>query len=144
MQARGKVPIKLDRERMIFFDYNAIASFEKEVGIGLLELMTMAEEKTNGPMGGSAIIQVFGARYLRELLWAGLLHEDERLTPKRVGALIQRYAPGETFIEKLSFIAQPLFAAFNAMLTKEEDGKNLSSGAEPNVRSALTGTSSRE
>lgn len=67
------VPIMLDKERHLKFDLNAFAELEE--AYGNIEEALKAMEK------GSI-------KALRAVLWAGLIHEDENLTQKDVGALI--------------------------------------------------------
>lgn len=67
------VPLLMDKERHLNYDLNALAILEDrfgsiEMAFGVLETMKI-----------NSIIT---------LLWAGLIHEDEDLTEKQVGALI--------------------------------------------------------
>lgn len=76
----SKVLVRLDRERELRFDLNALV--ELEAKFGSLNAL-FGQEMTMGR--------------LRTLLWAGLLHEDETLTERQVGAMmdlsrLQEYA----------------------------------------------------
>lgn len=73
MSVRVKpIPITLDKERSLLFDWNALAE---------------AEEKLNGESIFD-VLQKKRVKDLRTLMWAALLHEDESLTEKEVGALL--------------------------------------------------------
>lgn len=67
------VPIMLDKPRTLRFDLNAFAELEEK--FGSMDAAFKAMKK------GSL-------KAARALLWAGLLHEDETLTEKRVGAMV--------------------------------------------------------
>jgi hypothetical protein len=86
----------LDKPRNLRFSINALADLEQHLGIGPAQIF---EE---GRVGFLTI---------RGLLWAGLRWEDKRLTPERVGDLI------ETFIEKggsLEGLMEPVSRALNS------------------------------
>lgn len=72
--------IKLDRERTICFDFNALALFEEATGRNLME------------SGGW---EKFSAKDIRALLWAGLRRDDSALTIEQVGALMHANNVGE-------------------------------------------------
>jgi hypothetical protein len=67
------VKIELDRERTLRFDFNALSAFEEQTGLSALE---------------PDVWTTPNARTLRALLWSAMLHEDELLTIKTVGAMI--------------------------------------------------------
>lgn len=67
------VPIVLDKKRTLQYDLNAFIALEELYGD--VDKALAAFEK--GDM-----------KALRALLWAGLLHEDETLTPQKAGSLI--------------------------------------------------------
>lgn len=91
--------ITLDKERNLLLDMNAMAEFEKETGKSLM----------NG-----ADLKKMGMRDFRALIWACLVHEDEKLTIKQVGAMIHA---GN--LEKVSTAIEKAFTA--AMPEKSED-----------------------
>jgi len=70
---KPEIKITFDKERTLKLDLNAMVSFEEATGKSLFDFKE--GEKLN-------------ARYLRAMLWACLLHEDEALTEKQVGAWI--------------------------------------------------------
>lgn len=65
--------VQLDRERHIKFDLNAFAELEDIYG----SLNAVFAALQSGSMKAA-----------RTLLWAGLLHEDEALTPPQVGSMV--------------------------------------------------------
>ncbi len=95
------VPIMLDKERHLLFDLNAMAAIEEATGKSIFE-----EKAIAGLLGG--------AKGMRLLLWACLLHEDEQLTPKQVAGWVN---PGN-----LRDIAEKLAIAIKIALP-EGDGK---------------------
>jgi hypothetical protein len=68
-----KVPVLLDKERHLVFDLNAICELEDKFG----SVKKAFDEMSKGSM-----------KVMRTFLWAGLIHDDENLTEKQVGALI--------------------------------------------------------
>jgi hypothetical protein len=68
-----KVILDLDKKRTIVYDLNAFAELEEQFG-------TIEEAMT--------ALQSGKLKALIAILWAGLVHEDETLTPKKVGSLI--------------------------------------------------------
>jgi hypothetical protein len=68
-----KVKLMLDRERTIKFDLNAFIELEDMFG----SVNKALEEVRKGSMKAA-----------RAVLWAGLIHEDESLTLKQVGAML--------------------------------------------------------
>jgi hypothetical protein len=65
------VKIELDKERYLYYDMNALCDLE-EAGVDF-ENMQAGKAKLSD---------------LRLILWSGLRHEDESLTPRQVGAMI--------------------------------------------------------
>lgn len=91
------VPITLDKERHIKFDLNALIELENRFGDVNDAFKAMESNSMKG---------------IRTLLWAGLLHEDENLTEKQVGGLID--------IVNISGIANLLTEAINDALPDQE------------------------
>lgn len=67
------VQVLLDKERELLFDLNAFACLEEEYG---------SLDEVFDALGKGRI------KALRAVIWAGLLHEDEKLTPRDVGKLL--------------------------------------------------------
>lgn len=91
------VKIMLDKERTLLFDLNAFVCLEEEYG--------SADEALDAFAKGSI-------KAIRALLWAGLIHEDESLTPKDVGKLFT--------LADLPKVAEPLKEAIEQSLPKPE------------------------
>ena len=70
------VPITLDHERHLRFDFNALADLEQALGYSLAAMPA---------------IDALGIRAVRAFVWAGLSHEDPKLTPRDAGDLLQTY-----------------------------------------------------
>jgi len=64
------IPITLDKDRTLLYDFNAFIDLED-----LYEDVSVVFDK----------LQKFNLRATRDMLWAGLRHEDESLTPRQVG-----------------------------------------------------------
>jgi len=58
------------KTRTLLLDFNALADFEEATGVNVLQ--TGFDE--------------FGARHMRALIWAGLLHEEPDVTIRQVGS----------------------------------------------------------
>ncbi|WDU84207.1 hypothetical protein [Caloramator sp. Dgby_cultured_2] len=67
------IPIQLDKERHLKFDLNAFAELEELYG----DFQTAMDAMSKGSI-----------KAIRAMLWAGLIHEDEKLTIKQVGSMI--------------------------------------------------------
>ena len=102
------VKIVLDRERTLRFDFNALASFEEQSGRSALDPAVW-----NSP----------DAKTLRALLWAAMLHEDEALTIKAVGAMIHA--------GNVSYVSEKIQEA-SAASNPEPSGDN-GEGSDPNA-----------
>jgi hypothetical protein len=71
-EAHEQVRPGVVRKRTLRFDFNALADFEQEMGMGFAQMMQ------NRATFGTA----------RALLWSGLKHEDRSLTIEKVGELM--------------------------------------------------------
>lgn len=80
------IPIELDKSRTLLFDLNAFAELEDKFGS-----LDQAFQK----------MQQGSVKATRTLLWAGLLHEDESLTERKVGAMIS-LTNVETIMEQIT------------------------------------------
>jgi hypothetical protein len=114
---RGLVDINLDKPRHLRYDLNALAEIEDKLGISIDQLA-----------GGFC----FGMKAIRTVLWAGLIHEDEELTEKEVGAMIDM----ENIEDVTSSIMDSLGMAF------PDAPKNAASGQGAERKSG-TGKKSR-
>lgn len=67
------IKVMLDKERTIRFTLNSFADLEERYGSIDVAMNTLQDGSIKG---------------LRTLLWAGLIHEDEQLTERQVGNMI--------------------------------------------------------
>ena len=67
------IPIELDKPRTLLFDLNAFAELEERFG---------SMDKAFDAMQKGSL------KAARTLLWAGLLHEDAKLTERAVGSMV--------------------------------------------------------
>lgn len=67
------ITITLDKERNLIFDMNAFIELEDKFGT----IDAMVKELSQPKL-----------KSMRTILWAGLVHEDEGLTEKQVGAML--------------------------------------------------------
>ena len=110
---RGEVPIRLDRVRTLKYTFNAFAEFEELTGNSIQTVF--ADPQNLG----------FGS--IRNLLWAGLTHEDASLTVTKVGELIE-LADGDNLTKKIESITSSVVKAVQyafadpADITKSEEG----------------------
>ena len=99
------VPITLDKPRTLRFDLNAFAELEEK--FGSMDAAFHAMQK------GSL-------KAARSLLWAGLLHEDETLTERKVGGMVT--------LANMSGIMDSITSALTAAMP---DGDEVASTGDP-------------
>ena len=90
------VLVVLDRERHLRYDFNALVDLEQALGITLAQI-----PQTTGALG---------LTHLRAFMWPGLRHEDDALTVRTVGTLIQAYLDGGGDLVKLSGLMREALA----------------------------------
>ena len=69
---KNEVKITLDKERTLRFTLNSLAELEDAFGVSLSQLGEVE----------------LGIKAVRTMLWAGLIHEDEELTERQVGNMV--------------------------------------------------------
>lgn len=88
----GEVSIHLDRVRSLKFDMNAYAEFQSTMGIAIDTIFRKAGKAVDDVAldedKAIAFKEAMGDQYLRALVWAGLLHEEENLTLREAGKLM--------------------------------------------------------
>ena len=94
------VPLQLDRSRTLKFDLNAFSELEEKYG--------SMEKAFNAMQGGSM-------KAARTLLWAGLLHEDDKLTERQVGGMVT--------LENLETVMDSISKALMEAMPQEEAGQ---------------------
>jgi hypothetical protein len=67
------IPITLDKERTLLYDFNAFIELEELYG------------DINKAFEG---LEQLKMKTIRDMIWAGLIHEDENLTSKQVGKML--------------------------------------------------------
>ena len=93
MHTIKKVPIQLDKERHLLYDLNALIDLGEALGINLLTREGWEEfagkKVLNETTGTEEFVPaVPSLRLVRAIVWAGLRHEDETLTERQVGAML--------------------------------------------------------
>jgi hypothetical protein len=71
------IGLKLDRDRYLRYDINALANLEEATGMTIEQAM---DEK-----------KIQSLRVVRALVWAGLLHEDPKLKIETAGDLLEDF-----------------------------------------------------
>ena len=103
------VPLELDKPRTLKFDLNAFAELEEKYG--------NMEQAFFAMQSGSM-------KAARTLLWAGLLHEDEKLTERKVGSMVT--------LDNLSTVMDTISAALlEAMPPDDENTQTEEAPADP-------------
>lgn len=95
------ITINLDKERHLKFDLNAFAELEEIYG----DFETAMNEMTKGSV-----------KAVRAILWAGLVHEDETLTIKQVGSMID--------MSNISYVVEIISKAISEAMPKVDE-KNV-------------------
>ena len=81
------VNIQLDKKRTLRFDFNALSDIEEQAGYrGILYLIS---ERS------------IGFNTLRLMVWGGLRWQDEELTIKQAGEILQKYMEDEGDMQRL-------------------------------------------
>ncbi len=92
-----KVPIVLDKPRTLLYDVNALIELGEELNLNLMskegweELVGKFETpapKTMDDKPEPVFVAAPSFRKVRAIIWAGLRHEDEALTIRQVGAML--------------------------------------------------------
>lgn len=127
-ERRGYIPIELDKPRTLYFDLNAICLLEDALKSKVTKI---AEELFEGEVGANEI---------RAFLWAGLQHEDEKLTIKQAGSLV---TPGN-FQEVIKAITKAFIAAMPQGEAKEGNSHVPPEQTEAETQTASIGGTSSE
>lgn len=108
----GYVDITFDKPRRLRFDLNALVDVEGIAGKSL-----------------TALLGDLSLTTLRDLTWAGLKHEDRRLTRDRVGDLLQTYLQNGGTTEQL--IERIVDALEQSGVFKPKENPQMPGEAEP-------------
>ncbi len=98
-----KIFVELDKKRELRFDLNAMAELEEIYG-DFQETMDTLNKKIS-------------IKAMRALLYAGLKHEDESLTLKKVGSMVK--------MSDLAMLTQKITEAFVADMPDQKDLEKL-------------------
>jgi hypothetical protein len=101
------IPITLDKERTLKYDFNAFAEIEERFGTIQKAFGELTDKKSPK------------LKAVRAILWAGLIHEDPKLTEQQVGAMLS--------LGDLATIMPAVLEAIHAAMPKiseEEGAKN--------------------
>lgn len=94
------IPITLDKPRTLYFDFNAFIELEEIYG----DIKTALEG-----------VEGLKLKPIRDMIWAGMLHEDENITPKQVGKMLHP--------SNIEEIAVKIAEAVGVSLPEPEEGK---------------------
>jgi len=121
----GEVSIRLDRTRVLKFDFNALAEFRQKTGSSVeLLFVRLSKAKPQGEMAAvEYALELLSELELRALLWAALLHQEPQITLEEAGRLMDQ-ADGESQTEKANYIFLRIFEAWAATKPAEVK-KNL-------------------
>lgn len=100
------VMVNLDRPHKLRYTTNALVSMEEILSKPIGQIVT---EFSAG---------LFGFKDIRAILWAGMLHEDPKLTPEQVGDMIDE---AESFAYVVQQVGEALRSAFGGMETEEKN-----------------------
>lgn len=133
---RGEVPIVLDKRRIVKYDFNAMSEFENETGKNLRTFFFgfAALHGKSTYDAAKHLARELSDKDLRALLYAGLVHEDDELTIKTTGRLMDQ-AEGENLFEKFTNIFLACLEAWMAIQPKKVQEKALE--AEKNLKAEL-------
>ena len=100
------VPIKLDKQSHLFYSMKGFLYLAEKYGDA-----NAAFSKV--PAGSNAKMDAEGITALVDLIYAGLVHEDDTLTPDKVAAIVD--------VRRLGTVAEKISKAMSASLP-ESDG----------------------
>lgn len=92
------IPITLDKPRNLLYDFNAFIELEEQYGDIKIALEGVEDLKL---------------KPIRDMIWAGLIHEDENLTRKQVGRMLN--------LTNMQEIASKIMEALGVSLPEPED-----------------------
>jgi hypothetical protein len=111
------IKVKLDKERNLLLDMNAMSDFEDLTGKSFLKGFDLNNLKIKD---------------VRALLWAGLHQEDKTLTPEAVGAMLG--------VSNIKDVMQAIYKAIaSAVPETDDETKNLTQSPSPGDSSGQSG-----
>ena len=150
----AKVPIELnDGTHMVYYDTESLCRLEETIGASFLDTrgvfgIELTADEARESLDDDEAAREFGYKFakqvrisrLRDILWAGLLHENPRLTRQDVSGLFT------ASMKNLTAILVATMQAYTAAILEDaddEDAKN-SQGPEQTVESATVEPSSKD
>ena len=112
-----------DRQYTLRFTFNAMAQFEELTGQTVMALLMGEQAYTedgveNAEQVGASLLKRLGMKTVRELVWAGLLHEKTGLTFSEAGEIMDNIeAPG--LMAKFSVAMNAVTAALAESINSE-------------------------
>lgn len=107
--AKKFVPIELDKTRNIRYGMVALMKIEKKLG---------------KPFAKIDFDNEITYEEVAVIIWAGLVHEDESLTPESVAKLIDDHSDIQTAMEAMGKAMEEAFGGKNAVRTAEQSAEN--------------------
>lgn len=104
------IAITLDKERHMVFDWNAFEELEDKYGSVTEAMNSLVKDKK----------QIKSAKYL---LYLGLKHEDENITLKKVGSIVNAYNADGLMVKIMQAINGALPEAEKNEQSKETEEK---------------------
>jgi hypothetical protein len=121
MAGKGIAVVIGSKGKVFRFNLNALAALEGAMGLPVQKI-----DARN-----------FGFKDHRALVWAGLLHDEPKLTLEQAGLLLDQVLPSAKEYGEVIDAALTAFGAAFPDAPKTEEG-----GADPNVKSATGGETS--
>ncbi len=102
-----EVEIVLDRPRLWRLDWNTIAELQ-ELGYDYMDPQFVASLRSEKDPEGNAVPKRNQLKFIRALIWAGLVWEDPGLTITQVGAMLPLFGGG------IEYLSQKISQAWEA------------------------------
>jgi hypothetical protein len=131
---RGEITVRLDRVRTLRFDFNALAEFEDAMGVSMIYAFQSFGDQGNGPD--------VSMKAVRAMLWAGLLHEEPKLTLRRAGELLEA-ADGDRMVDKMAYILPKIMEAFTEEFGDKDAKKKMEESKISQYQNEQTGENSK-
>ncbi|MBA4541980.1 hypothetical protein H1164_03560 [Thermoactinomyces daqus] len=115
-EQRGQYVVELDRPRLFTFTFNSMAALEAATGKKVVEIMETLDGKTPG------------FNDMITFTWAALLKDDENITIKQAGELLDLAVEMGKYSEVDEAIGKALSIFFEKLGVVGEDEKKNSTG----------------
>lgn len=159
------VPIKLDKQRRLCFDFNAFAELDDQCEISFWDLQQIFAGKfeciqCKKELSFRGVIKVdgkllcpkckgtikpkakkIGLKIIRDLIWAGLLHENPSITRQEVGRIIDEIGWAANAQEIMSSVTK---AILESSFVSKESKKKAVKPEIPRERTGARRTTSKK